>query len=201
MNYGFDAEEFDKRIAAMLFTPAPCLIIDNANGKRISNDTLETAITEGMVDIRPLGQTARVSIVNRSMIVTTGNGVELSGDMTRRALGIEIEPKSSSPETEVYAYTPDEYVAERRDELLTAAFTLMRAYRRAGMPKLAKTSAGSFPEWERHVRDLVMWLFKVDAAQQFVRNRDNASDKRAHAALLHALHGAFADSRSGQATF
>jgi hypothetical protein len=61
------------------------------------------------------------------------------------------------------------------------------------MPKLAKTSAGSFPEWERRVRDLVMCLFKVDAAQQFVRNRDNASDKRAHAALLHALHGAFAD--------
>jgi hypothetical protein len=188
MNYGFNAEEFDKRIASMINTPAPCLVIDNANGKQISNDILEAVISEGEVDIRILGQTGSTHIENRSLIAATGNNLELSSDMTRRAIKIELEPRSPTPEMEVYEFAPEEYVAQHRDELLTAAFTIMRRFRQEVMPKTANTSAGSFPEWERRVRNLVMWLFKIDVAQQFVRNRENASDKQADAALLAALH-------------
>jgi hypothetical protein len=69
----------------------------------------------------------------------------------------------------------------------------MRAFRQEGAPKLAKTAVGSFPEWERRVRDLVMWATGVDVADQFARNRAIASDKQADAALLHALYGVFAN--------
>ena len=195
MTYGFNAEEFDKRLGAMFRVPAPCLVIDNANGKRISNDTLESIITEGEEDIRTLGKSEFVHVVNRSLLIATGRGLEFSGDMTRRELTINLLATDGSPERRRFALDPPTYVAEHRDEMLTAAFTIMRAFRQAGMPKMANTAAGSFPEWERRVRDLVMWLTKIDVTDQFARNREIASDKQADAALLHALYRVFGNQR------
>jgi Primase C terminal 2 (PriCT-2)/RepB DNA-primase from phage plasmid len=192
ITYGFNAEEFDKRIGTMFRIPACCLAIDNANGKRISNDTLESIISEGEGDIRTLGKNEFVHVVNRSLLAITGRGLEFSGDMTRRVFVLNPVATDVSPETRPFLLDPPTYVAAHRDEMLTAAFTIMRAFRRAGMPKLANTTAaGSFPEWEHRVRDLVMWLVKVDVTDQFARNREIASDKQADATLLHALHGIF----------
>jgi hypothetical protein len=191
MNYGNDDDEFGKRIPAMLLTSKPFLVVDNANNKHISNDTLETALTEGEVDVRPLGRTELIHIVIRALQAATGNNIGLSGDMTRRALMIEVLPRSPTPEADVYPFRPDLYIIEHRNELLAAVFTLMRAFRQAGMPKLATTSAGSFPEWERRVRDAVIWMTGIDVVQQFARNRDNAVDKQTNAVLLRALFAVF----------
>jgi hypothetical protein len=193
MTYGFNAEEFDKRIGTMFRTPAPCLVIDNANGKRISNDTLESIITEGGGEVRTLGKSENIKVVNRSLVTATGRGIEFSGDMTRRVLILNPLANDDSPETRVFRLDPPTYVAEHRIEMLTAAFTIMRAFRQAGAPKLAKTAVGSFPEWERRVRDLIMWLTKIDVTDQFALNREIASDKQADASLLHALRGVFED--------
>jgi hypothetical protein len=193
MTYGFNADEFDKRVGTMFRIPAPCLVIDNANGKRISNDALESIISEGEGHVRTLGKSELVHVENRSLLVVTGRGLEFSGDMTRREFTLNPLATDASPETRAFALDPPTYVAEHRDEMLTAAFTIMRAFRRAGMPKLAKTAVGSFPEWERRVRNLVMWLTNIDVTDQFARNREIASDKQADAALLHALYGVFAN--------
>jgi hypothetical protein len=175
----------------MFRIPAPCLVIDNANGKRISNDALESIITEGEGHVRTLGKSELVHVINRSLLVVTGRGLEFSGDMTRREFTLNPLASDASPETRAFKLDPPTYVAEHRGEMLTAAFTIMRAFRRAGMPKLAKTAVGSFPEWERRVRNLVMWLTKIDVTDQFARNREIASDKQTDAALLHALYVIF----------
>jgi hypothetical protein len=193
MTYGFNADEFDKRVGSMFRIPAPCLVIDNANGKRISNDALESIITEGGGHVRTLGKSELVHVVNRSLLVVTGRGLEFSGDMTRREFTLNLLASDASPETRLFKLDPPVYVAEHRDELLARAFTLMRAFRQAGAPELAKTAVGSFPEWEWRVRDLVMWVTGIDVTDQFARNREIASDKQADAALLHALYGVFAD--------
>jgi putative DNA primase/helicase len=201
MTYGFNADEFDKRVGSMFRIPAPCLVIDNANGKRVSNDALESIISEGEGHVRTLGRSELVHVVNRSLLVVTGRGLEFSGDMTRREFTLNLLAGDASPETRVFRLDPPAYVAEHRDELLACAFTLMRAFRQEGAPKLAKTAVGSFPEWEWRVRDLVMWATQIDVADQFARNRAIASDKQADAALLHALYGEFANKpfRSGDA--
>jgi hypothetical protein len=193
MTYGFNADEFDKRVGSMFRTPAPCLVIDNANGKRISNDALESIITEGGGHVRTLGKSELIHVVNRSLVAATGRGIEFYGDMTRRVIVLNLLANDASPETRVFKLDPPAYIAEHRDELLTAAFTIMRAFRQAGMPKLAKTAAGSFPEWERRVRDLIMWLFGIDVTDQFTLNREIASDKQADAALLQAIYKVFAN--------
>ena len=192
MTYGFNSEEFDKRIGTMFRIPGPFLVIDNANNKTIANDTLESIITEGEAKIRTLGSNDKyVHVISRALLAACGVGLQFSGDMTRRVLVLNPIPGGASPETQVFKLDPPTYAATHRDKMLSAAFTLMRAFRREGMPKLTNTAAGSFPEWERRVRDLVMWLIKIDATDQFARNAEVASDKQSNAVLLKALRDVF----------
>jgi hypothetical protein len=95
----------------------------------------------------------------------------IAGDMIRRCFVISILPRCAEPETESFPFTPSEYVAAHRNELLTDAYTIMRAYRLAGMPKTATTSVGSFPDWERKIRNLVRWLTGYDLTEEFAKNK------------------------------
>ena len=68
MTYGFNAEEFEKRIGTMFRIPGPFLVIDNANNKTIANDTLESIITEGEAKIRTLGRNDKyVHVISRAL--------------------------------------------------------------------------------------------------------------------------------------
>jgi hypothetical protein len=192
MTYGFNAEEFEKRIGTMFRIPGPFLVIDNVNNKIIANDTLESILTEGEANIRTLGSNDKyVHVISRALLAACGVGVQFSGDMTRRVLILNPIAGGASPETRIFKLDPPAYVAGHRVEMLAAAFTLMREFRQAGTPKLARTAAGSFPEWEWRVRDLVMWLTGIDATDQFARNAEVASDKQSNAVLLGALRGVF----------
>lgn len=192
MTYGFSDEEFDKRIATMFRYPAACMGIDNVNDKLVTNQTLESIISEGHDDIRLLGKTEPVHVENRSFLAILGRGVSVGGDMVRRSLTIDLISKLGAPASCSFNLDPPTYVTEHRIELLTAAYTIMRAYRRAGMPRIAKTSIGSFERWERYVRDLIVWLTGRDLADQFINNQVVASDRQASTTLLHALHNVYA---------
>ena len=191
ITYGFSDEEFEKRIATMFRFSAACMGIDNVNDKLVTNHTLESIITEGHGDIRLLGKTEQIHVENRSFIALLGRGVSVGGDMVRRSLTLNLISKLGSPSTRSFELDPPTYVAMHRIELLTAAYTIMRAYRQAGMPKNVTTSIGSFEEWERYVRDLIVWLTGRDLAEQFINNQVVASDRQASTALLHALHNVY----------
>src|SRR5207244_9437003 len=102
-----------------------------------------------------LGRSEAVTVRPRTFLMANGNNIAISGDMTRRSFVISILPRSASPELETFPFTPDGYVIEHRDALLNHAYTVMRAYRLAGMPRSGLPAVGSFPEWERKVRDLI----------------------------------------------
>ena len=188
MTWGHDDEEFTKRFDTMLLASPAMLVIDNANGKLIRGDTLEMVISEGTATIRRFGKLEGATIQNRSFLMATGNNLSISGDMVRRALTIEVLPQCASPERQVFPFTPDEYICEHRTELLEAAYTIMRAYRRAGVPRAPLPSAGSFPDWQRHVRDLLYWLVGCDLTEQFEKNKSSDPHRQNDAALLAALH-------------
>jgi hypothetical protein len=71
--WGGSGEEFEKRLAALLLRAPAALMIDNANGIQIHGDLLESIITEGCADIRPLGHSEMVKVRNRSFNALTGN--------------------------------------------------------------------------------------------------------------------------------
>lgn len=191
ITWGGTGEEFEKRFAALLLQAPGALSIDNANGMQIQGDLLEAFITEGCADIRPLGRSEMVKVRSRSFITLTGNNPVITGDMARRTLVLDILPRSADPERDQYNFNPVEVVRERRTDFLRAAYTIMRAFRRAGMPSQRLPAVGSFDEWSRKVRDLVCWVQGYDISEAFRRNKDEDPRRQGDASLLSALFDHF----------
>lgn len=191
ITWGGSSEEFEKRLASLLLQAPPALSIDNANAMQIRGDLLEAILTEGAADIRILGRSEMVKIKNRSLLMLTGNNPVITGDMARRALSIDIVPRSADPERDRYRFDPAELIHRKRQKLLQAAFTAMKAFRQAGMPEFGLPGVGSYEEWTRKVRDLVYWLTDYDVSEAFRRNKAEDPRRQDDAALLAALYQYF----------
>jgi hypothetical protein len=191
ITWGGNSEEFEKRLAALLLQTPAVLSIDNANGMQIKGDLLESIITEGCHDIRPLGYSKIIKVRNRSFISLTGNNPIITGDMARRSLSIDILPRSADPERDRYPFNPVEKIQKSRTGLLAVAFVAMQAFRLAGMPSQGLPAAGSFDDWSRKVRDLVFWITGYDVAEGFRRNKAEDPRRQNDACLLAALYQHF----------
>jgi len=191
ITWGGSSEEFEKRLAALLLQAPAALMIDNANGMQVQGDLLESIITEGCADIRPLGHSEIVKVRNRSFNTLTGNNPTITGDMARRTLSLDIRPASADPERVRYAFDPVKLIQRNRIHLLCAAFTAMRAFRLAGMPSQGLPAVGSFDDWSPRVRDLAYWLTNYDVSEVFRRNKAEDPRRQADASLLAALHQHF----------
>jgi putative DNA primase/helicase len=188
VTWGGDNEEFEKRLGALLLQAPGALSIDNANGIHIKGDLLEAILTEGSADIRPLGRSETIRVRSRSFIALTGNNPTITGDMARRALPIEIVPRSADPERDRYPFNPVEVIQRNRTKLLEAAFIAMRAFRLAGMPSSKLPAVGSFDGWSHHVRDFVYWLTGYDVSEAFHQNKAEDPRRQDDAALMAALY-------------
>ena len=191
LTWGGSSEEFEKRLAAILLQAPAALMIDNANGMQVQGDLLESMITEGRADIRPLGYSDIVKVRNRSLMTLTGNNPIITGDMARRAIPLDIVPASADPERVRYGFDPVRFIQRKRTDLLQAAFTAMRAFRLAGMPTQGLPAVGSFDDWSARVRDLVYWITDYDISEVFRRNKAEDPRRQADASLLAALHQQF----------
>ena len=191
ITWGGSGEEFEKRFAALLLQTPGVLSIDNANGMQIKGDLLESVITEGCADIRPLGHSKIVRVHNRSFLTLTGNNPIITGDMARRTLSLNILPRSADPERDLYPFNPAEIIQHRRADFLGAAFSVMQAFCRLGMPRQGLPAIGSFDEWSRRVRDLVYWLTDYDVSEGFRQNKAEDPRRQADGSLLAALHQHF----------
>jgi putative DNA primase/helicase len=186
--WGGTAEEFEKRLVSLLLASAAVICIDNVNGSLIQGALLESIITEGRADVRPLGVSQIVNVRNRSLLMLTGNNPTITGDMARRTLAIDIVPRSKDPEKDCYGFDPVEGTQKHRIVLLNAAYTIMRGFRQAGMPSDGLPAVGSFHEWSRKVRDTVYWLTKYDLAEAFSQNKAEDPRRQNDAALAAALY-------------
>ena len=191
ITWGGSGEEFEKRLGALLLQAPAAMTIDNANGMQIQGDLLESILTEGCADIRLLGHSEILKVRCRSLIMLTGNNPNITGDMARRALVLDIKPASADPERVRYGFDPVKLIQRNRTQLLQAAFTAMRAFRLAGMPSQGLPAVGSFDDWSRRVRDLVYWLTLYDVSEAFRRNKAEDPRRQADASLLATLHQHF----------
>ena len=193
VTWGGSGEEFEKRLAALLLQAPAALMIDNANGMQVQGDLLESIITEGCADIRPLGHSEIVKVRCRSLLTLSGNNPTIMGDMARRTLRNDILPRSADPERDRYPFNPVELFRRRRSDFLRAAFIAMRAFRLAGMPRQGLPAVGSFDDWSRRVRDLVYWLTDYDVSEGFRRNKAEDPRRQADGSLLAALYECFSE--------
>jgi putative DNA primase/helicase len=102
--------------------------------------------------------------------------VQLVGDMVRRAVTCDIDPKMERPEERAIDWDAKAEAHKNRGKYVSACLTIMLAYQAAGAPKQT-TPLGSFENWSRRVRDAIIWAGLPDPCANASKLRDADPEK------------------------
>ena len=141
-------EEWRKAITTHLLNGSTFITIDNVETK-LYDENLATVLTTINWCDRLLGGNRSVQIPNKACFVVTGNNIKLGGDLPRRCYWININPHTSRPELRSGFRHSNllDYVAHKRDELVGALLTMIRAWYAADCPMPKTPILGSFEHW------------------------------------------------------
>lgn len=153
--HGRDDEETRKRLFTALRTGSRALIWDNITGTFDSASMAAFITAPAMVD-RVLGKSEAIRVPNRATLVLTGNNLSLAGDMPRRVIVCRIDPQTAEPFARQFDLDPLSHCLDRREEMVAAACTLIRARFTHPMTP-APGRLASFEGWDDLVRQTVVW--------------------------------------------
>jgi putative DNA primase/helicase len=170
-------EEMEKRLGALVLEGVPIVSLDNCSGN-IGGDLLCQITERRLVRIRILGESRVPECEWRGVLVGTGNNITLTGDMTRRGVIANLDPKVERPELRTFSFDPIERVLENRGAYIAAAITAARSYVAAGRPRVCGP-LGSYSEWSSTVRAPLVWLGREDPIKSMDALRDEDPARRA----------------------
>lgn len=144
-------DERDKRILALLLQGSNIVHLDNL-GPWIDSPSLASLITTSTYCGRPLGRTEMVEVPNTMTLVGSGNNVQLSSEMAKRCVPVDLYPRSDRPEHRTDFKHPHlrRYVVERRKEALGAIAGLVLNWDKKGQPA-SPVPMGGFEGWSQTV--------------------------------------------------
>jgi len=155
-------EEMEKRIASFLLAGDRIVCLDNvAEGQRLEDTTLNKVLTSRRNTFRLLGKTERLELNNEATWFATGNQLQLSGDISRRALLCYIDAKVASPSARSFSISNlPAHVAEHRPALMSDALSIAASWIASGKPtpEAPPSEYGSFTEWYAFMRPLLLWM-------------------------------------------
>ena len=172
---GADDEELEKRVSGQMLAGRRVINIDNCD-RPLKGSALCNLLTAETVSLRILGRSEMPEITSSSFILVNGNNVRLVGDMVRRAVICEIDPKMEHPEERAIAWDAKAEARKNRGKYVSACITIILAYQEAGAPKQT-TPLGSFENWSRRVRDAIIWAGLSDPCSNADKLRDADPEK------------------------
>lgn len=158
--YAEDDAEMRKRLHALCIAGDPIVLLDNVE-RPLQSGVLAAALTSREIRDRLLGVTRMVTAPMDGLWLVTGNNLSVRGDLSRRIVPIDIDPRTEHPEERQGFRHPDliGWVRELRPQLVSAALTLIRAWWIAGRPQPPGLAPyGSYEAWCALVRACVVWL-------------------------------------------
>lgn len=186
MAAGRDEAETEKRIGAKALAGHPVICIDNVNGD-LGGDALCQLISQPICELRVLGYSKMLRVVNRFCVFGTGNNLRLVGDMTRRSLLCSLDARLERPAERVFVGNPVAAVLANRGAYVAASLTLVRSYIAAGSPKKDGKPMNSFGEWSDRVRAALIWLGEADPVDTLQTASEEDPERQQLAAFLEAL--------------
>jgi hypothetical protein len=181
-----DDEESRKRITSVLLSGDEAILIDNLT-KPLGNGAFDALLTGTTWRERVLGKSEMTpELPALTVWFSTGNNIEIHGDMIRRILPIRLDSPEETPETRVDFEHPDlrAYVRARRGALTVAALTVLRAFVAAGRPAQGLQPWGSFEAWCSSVRDAIVWAGLPDPAETRIEYNETADREKGGLAEL-----------------
>lgn len=193
-----DDAETRKLITAIAIAGDTAALLDDVE-RTLSAPALAAVLTAEEWKDRVLGQSARVSLPWRCVLIATGNNLQFSSDIARRTLYIRLASPLENPEdrTDVRHADLRDHIRRHRGELLGAVITIMRAYLLAGRPVVTEQTWGSYEAWSRLIRQCVVWVGCVDpvVTRQALTARD--TEASALRLLITSLAGLVAERGRG----
>ena len=113
-----DETELKKVLTTLTLAATPFAVFDNvARGGQITSPGLSNYLTATVYGDRLLGSNTEVKAATCTVIGLTGNGVEVSGDNTRRMLRIDLNAGVERPETRQFDFNSELEAQQDRAEL------------------------------------------------------------------------------------
>ena len=157
-------EEVRKRLLTIGLEGTRCVLLDNVEGA-LGSPALAAALTAREITDRLLGTNRLVTVPMEAVWLTTGNNITFRGDLGRRVLPIDLDPKVEFPEDRTFRRQDlSRWVRQERPRLVVAALTLLRSFYAAGRPDHGQSRFGSFEGWDSVIRAVVVWLRLEDPA-------------------------------------
>jgi hypothetical protein len=148
-----DENELRKQVTTILdCTTGPVVHFDNVSGV-LRSSTLAGLLTSAKWDDRKLGANEMINAKNDRLWVITGNNLSLGGDLTRRALWSTIDPGVPNPHlrTDFAIKNLEQWVRDRRGQLISALLTLVRNWVATGAPTRGERGSDSYALWTETV--------------------------------------------------
>ena len=195
-----DDDETRKKLATEILSAKQVVIFDNIE-RQLSSPVLAAFLTSPSWSDRILGSNAKVEGENRILVAITGNNLCVVGDLVRRTLTIRIDPKIEASEVwrREFPFDPLDHVINNRQKLVTAALTILQGFVQAGMPKGGVGNLASFEQWDKLIRQCVIWVSDqgygkfCDPIKRLTESAINDPDHLKLRALLNAWHQNFGE--------
>ena len=145
-------DEMRKMLTAELMKGRPIVLLDNANErKQLHSSSLASVLTSVRWTDRKLGASLMASVPNHALWLMTANNPNMHLELTRRCIRLRIDPRVDQPWKRTSFKHPDitNWALENRASLVSAIFTLIRAWMAAGKPR-DRANLGLFRTLVRH---------------------------------------------------
>ena len=193
-------DEVRKRLLTALRSGERVLLWDNIVGS-FDSAALAVLLTSDIYTDRVLGASRSESYPNRMLVLLTGNNFTPSGELPRRVLTCRLDAQNERPFTREFSFNPSEICLLQRQEMVAAALTLMRGYVKAGRPQATARKLGGFEDWDRLVRQAVLWIgLNIaeagqigDPVDSILERADSDPAEEAHVALMMAWFSLFGE--------
>lgn len=195
-------EEWTKLLSSIGLAGEAVTCVDNVTHTLRSN-ALDTVLTSLDYEARLLGKNQTAKIPWRTVVFCTSNNAQLSADLVRRTVQVRLDVDTDRPEERTGFRNPDllGYCLANRARLLSAAFTLLRAYHVAGRPSVKMRPMGSYERWSSVVRAALVWVGLQDPAETQDALRESAdADSEPATSLLGAWFSVYGSEHTTSAT-
>lgn len=192
-------DELEKFISSTLHcTTAPIVKVDNVRGV-LQSGRLEALATSATYAARILGSTNKTQLANDRLWVFTGNNMSVGGDLARRMLWIDIDPKVEKPEERTDFKIKDlpQFVRAHRGKALHALLTWVAAWDAAGRPLKGEPTSDSYGRWIAAVRSILdtAGVPGTFAAPNAEREATSNPEETEWTEFLSAIHEVFGTQR------
>lgn len=186
--------ELEKRLLSLLLGSPEMVNFDNvSDGLVVHGGALNAAMTMPEYTSRILGASQIVKAPTNTFFVLTGNNLRLGADEVTRWLVTVLAPSGVRPEERTFRH-PDVVAHARgmRDQVLRDVVGIVAGFLRSG-DDVELQMGTRFPQWDRMVRQPIIWAGGDDVAKSFTINSSEAEGIQALRSLLLHLREHFGE--------